>query len=48
MLFYFIWKRRSNFTSKQQLELFWIGKENRPKLEPHILLENRARSEKPS
>ena len=26
--------------SKQKLELTWIGKENRPKLEPRILLEN--------
>lgn len=25
---------------KQKLELMWIGKENRPKLEPRILLEN--------
>lgn len=27
-------------TSKQKLELTWIGKENRPKLEPRILLED--------
>ena len=26
--------------SKQRLELTWIGKENRPKLEPRILLED--------
>jgi hypothetical protein len=26
-------------TKKQKLELTWIGKENRPKLEPRILLE---------
>ncbi|MFK5927307.1 MAG: hypothetical protein QM483_11800 [Desulfuromusa sp.] len=25
--------------NKQKLELTWIGKENRPELEPHILLE---------
>jgi adenine-specific DNA-methyltransferase len=30
--------------SKQKLELTWIGKENRPKLEPRILLEDPARS----
>ena len=29
---------------KQKLELTWIGKENRPKLEPRILLEDPARS----
>ncbi|MFA7279704.1 MAG: hypothetical protein WC100_06385 [Sterolibacterium sp.] len=29
---------------KQKLELTWIGKENRPKLEPHILLEDPAKS----
>jgi adenine-specific DNA-methyltransferase len=27
-------------TNKQKLELTWIGKENRPKLEPSGLLEN--------
>jgi len=31
-------------TKKQKLELTWIGKENRPKLEPRILLENPAKS----
>ncbi len=31
-------------TKNQKLELTWIGKENRPKLEPHILLENPLRS----
>lgn len=31
-------------TRKQKLELTWIGKENRPKLEPRILLEDSARS----
>lgn len=29
---------------KQKLELTWIGKENRPKLEPRILVENRDKS----
>jgi len=29
---------------KQRLELTWIGKENRPKLEPRILLEDSAQS----
>jgi adenine-specific DNA-methyltransferase len=31
-------------TKKQKLELTWIGKENRPKLEPRILLEDPAKS----
>jgi len=31
-------------TRKQKLELTWIGKENRPKLEPRILLEEPAKS----
>jgi len=31
-------------TKKQKLELTWIGKENRPKLEPRILLEDPALS----
>jgi adenine-specific DNA-methyltransferase len=30
--------------SKQKLELTWIGKENRPRLEPRILLEDPAQS----
>ena len=30
--------------SKQKLELTWIGKEKRPKLEPRILLEDPAKS----
>ena len=30
--------------SKQKLELTWIGKDNRPRLEPRILLEDPARS----
>ena len=29
---------------RQKLELTWIGKENRPRLEPRILLEDPARS----
>lgn len=29
---------------KQKLELTWIGKQNRPRLEPRILLENPALS----
>ena len=29
---------------KQKLELTWIGKENRPKLEPRILPEDTAKS----
>lgn len=29
---------------KQKLELTWIGKENRPKLEPHILVEDPEKS----
>jgi len=31
-------------TKKAKLELTWIGKENRPRLEPRILLEDRERS----
>ena len=30
--------------SKQKLELTWIGKDVRPKLEPRILLEDPARA----
>ena len=30
--------------TKPKLELTWIGKENRPKLEPRILLEDPAKS----
>ena len=30
--------------SKQKLELTWIGKEKRPRLEPRILLEDPAKS----
>jgi len=31
-------------SKKQKLELTWIGKEKRPKLEPRILLEDPSRS----
>jgi len=31
-------------SKKQKLELTWIGKENRPKLEPRILVEEPERS----
>lgn len=31
-------------SKKQKLELTWIGKENRPKLEPRILLEDPEKS----
>ena len=31
-------------TKGQKLELTWIGKENRPRLEPRILLEDPAKS----
>ena len=31
-------------TKKKKLELTWIGKENRPKLEPRMLLEYPAKS----
>lgn len=31
-------------TKHQKLELTWIGKEQRPRLEPRILLEDSARS----
>ena len=31
-------------TKKQKLELTWIGKDNRPQLDPRILLEDPARS----
>ena len=34
----------TNLTKKQKLELTWIGKENRPKLEPRILLEEPEKS----
>ena len=30
--------------SRQKLELTWIGKDERPKLEPRILLEDPAKS----
>jgi len=31
-------------TKKQKLELTWVGKENRPRLEPRILIENAEKS----
>jgi adenine-specific DNA-methyltransferase len=31
-------------TNKQKRELTWVGKETRPKLEPRILLEDKAKS----
>jgi adenine-specific DNA-methyltransferase len=31
-------------SQKQKLELTWIGKENRPRLEPRILLEDPEKS----
>jgi adenine-specific DNA-methyltransferase len=34
----------NNVTKKQKLELTWIGKEDRPKLEPRILIEEPERS----
>lgn len=34
-------------SKKQELELTWIGKDNRPRLEPRILLEDPARSRHP-
>jgi hypothetical protein len=37
-------KREKVDDKKQKLELTWIGKENRPKLEPRILLEDREKS----
>ena len=35
---------QDTMTTKQKLELTWIGKENRPRLEPRILLEDREKS----
>ena len=35
---------RLDMSNKQKLELTWIGKENRPKLEPRILLEDPEKS----
>ena len=31
-------------SKKQKLELTWIGKENRPRLEPRVLLEDPEKS----
>lgn len=36
--------RQTIMATKQRLELTWIGKENRPKLEPRILLEDPPKS----
>jgi len=36
--------RTNQMTRKQKLELTWIGKENRPKLEPRILVEDPEKS----
>ncbi len=36
--------KQANMNRKQKLELTWIGKENRPKLEPRILLEDAEKS----
>jgi adenine-specific DNA-methyltransferase len=33
-----------DMNKKQKLELTWIGKENRPRLEPRILLEDPEKS----
>ena len=35
---------KSYMTKKQKLELTWVGKENRPRLEPRILLEDTTKS----
>jgi adenine-specific DNA-methyltransferase len=37
-------KKKTNMTKKQKLELTWIGKEQRPRLEPRILLEDTTKS----
>src|SRR5437762_6937010 len=37
-------KARRGMGRKQKLELTWIGKENRPRLEPRILLEDSSKS----
>ena len=36
--------RLKHVSKKQKLELTWIGKENRPRLEPRILLEDPEKS----
>ncbi len=36
--------RKADVSRKQKIELTWIGKENRPKLEPRIVLEGPAKS----
>jgi adenine-specific DNA-methyltransferase len=37
-------QKNSNMSKRQKLELTWIGKEHRPKLEPRILLEDPEKS----
>jgi len=37
-------KRKTEMSKKQKLELTWIGKENRARLEPRILLEDPSKS----
>ena len=37
-------KNRLEMTKKQKLELTWVGKENRPRLEPRILIEDANKS----
>lgn len=34
-------------SSKQRLELTWIGKDNRPRLEPRVLLEDPEKATTP-
>ena len=36
--------KKPMINGKTKLELTWIGKENRPKLEPRILIEDPAKS----
>src|SRR5437016_3100375 len=36
--------KNQSMSSKSKLELTWIGKENRPRLEPRILLEDQEKS----
>ena len=37
-------KQEEHLSKKTKLELTWIGKENRPRLEPRILLEDPEKS----
>jgi adenine-specific DNA-methyltransferase len=39
-----VYRQDAAVTTKPKLELTWIGKENRPRLEPRILLEDSTRS----